>query len=102
MHTGKLVFAQLMEHAPLHTFRRCVAKYPGKYPTLSFSHRDQFLCMVFAQLTFRVAPSATKVTTVRFPPDCVAGFNRNGCPPSLRTAWPDSPESAPIPSLSEA
>jgi hypothetical protein len=53
MHAGKLVFAQLMEHVPLHTFRRCVAKYPGKYPTLSFSHLDQYLCMVFAQLTFR-------------------------------------------------
>ena len=53
MHTGKLVFAQLMEHVPLHAFRRCVAKYPGKYPTLSFSHLDQYRCMVFAQLTFR-------------------------------------------------
>jgi len=53
MHAGKLVFAQLMETLPLHTFRRCVAKYPGKYPTLSFSHLDRYLCMVFAQLTFR-------------------------------------------------
>ncbi|MCB1795540.1 MAG: IS4 family transposase [Candidatus Competibacteraceae bacterium] len=53
MHAGKLVFAQLMAHVLLHTFRRCVAKYPGKYPTLSFSHLDQYLCMVFAQLTFR-------------------------------------------------
>ena len=53
MHTGKLVFAQLMDHLPLHTFRRCVAKYPGRYPTLTFSHLDQFLCMVFAQLTYR-------------------------------------------------
>jgi hypothetical protein len=53
MHAGKLVFAPLMEHMPRHTFRRCVAKYPGKYPTLSFSHRDQYLCMVFPQLTCR-------------------------------------------------
>jgi len=53
MHSGKLVFAQLMDHLPLHTFRRCVAKYPGRYPTLKFSHLDQFLCMAFAQLTFR-------------------------------------------------
>jgi hypothetical protein len=53
MYTGKLVFAQLMEHLPLHTFRRCVAKYAGTYPTLTFSHLDQFLCMVFAQLTYR-------------------------------------------------
>ena len=53
MHTGKLVFAQLMDYLPLHTFRRCVAKYPGRYPTLTFSHLDQFLCMAFAQLTYR-------------------------------------------------
>jgi len=52
-HTGKLVFAQLMEHLPLHTFRQCVAKYPSRYPTLKFSHLDQFLCMAFAQLTYR-------------------------------------------------
>jgi hypothetical protein len=53
MHQGKLVFAQLMEHLPLHVFRRCVARYPSRYPTLKFSHLDQFLCMAFAQLTFR-------------------------------------------------
>ena len=53
MPTGKRVFAQLMDHLPLHTFRRCVAKYPGRYPTLTFSHLDQFLCMAFAQLTYR-------------------------------------------------
>jgi len=53
MHHGKLVFAQLVEHLPLHTFRRCVAKYSSRYPTLRFSHLDQFLCMAFAQLTFR-------------------------------------------------
>jgi hypothetical protein len=53
MYAGKLVFAQLMDHLPLHTFRRCVARYPSKYPLLSFSHFDQFLSMAFAQLTFR-------------------------------------------------
>ena len=53
MHSGKLVFAQLMAHLPLHTFRQCVAKYPSHYPTLTFSHLDQFLCLAFAQLTYR-------------------------------------------------
>jgi hypothetical protein len=53
MYGGKLVFAQLMGHLPLHTLRRCVARYPGRYPTLTFSHLDQFLAMAFAQLTFR-------------------------------------------------
>ena len=53
MYSGKLVFAQLMEYLPLHTFRRCVQRYPSKYPTKTFSHLDQFLCMAFAQLTYR-------------------------------------------------
>ena len=53
MHAGKLVSAQLMAHLPLHTFRQCVANYPCRYPTLTFSHLDQFLCLAFAQLTYR-------------------------------------------------
>jgi hypothetical protein len=53
MYSGQLVFAQLMEHLPLHTFRRHVRRYPSKYPTKTFSHLDQFLCMAFAQLTYR-------------------------------------------------
>lgn len=53
MYSGQLVFAQLMEHLPLHTFRRCMQRYPSKYPTKTFSHLDQFLCMAFAQLTYR-------------------------------------------------
>jgi len=53
MFVGKLVFAQVMDFLPLHTFRRCVARYPSNYPTKTFSHLDQYLCMAFAQLTFR-------------------------------------------------
>ena len=53
MYSGKLVFAQLMAYLPLHTFRRCVQRYPSKYPTKTFSHLDQFLCLAFAQLTYR-------------------------------------------------
>jgi hypothetical protein len=53
MFTGKLVFAQLMDFLPLHTFWRCVTRYPSSYPAKTFSHLDQFLCMAFAQLTFR-------------------------------------------------
>jgi hypothetical protein len=53
MPVGKLIFAQLMDFLPLHTFRRCVARYPANYPTKTFSHLDQYLCMAFAQLTFR-------------------------------------------------
>src|SRR6202162_6498851 len=53
MYVGKLVFAQLMDFLPLHAFRHCVARYPSNHPTKTFSHLDQYLCMAFAQLTFR-------------------------------------------------
>lgn len=53
MHQGKLVFAQLSEHLPRSEFRGIVSRHAGRYPTLSFSHWDQFLCMMFAQLTAR-------------------------------------------------
>lgn len=53
MNQGKLVFAQMMQHLPLTTFHRCVARYRGERKVQSFSCLDQFLCMAFAQLTFR-------------------------------------------------
>ena len=53
MHTGKLVFAQLMEHLPPMVFERCVTRYGGNHKVKSFTCRDQYLCMAFAQLTFR-------------------------------------------------
>ena len=53
MNQGKLVFAQLMRHLPLSTFRRCVARYQGEFKVQSFSCLDPFLCMAFAQLTYR-------------------------------------------------
>jgi hypothetical protein len=53
MHAGKLVFAQVMEFAPWHTFRRLVTKYDGDFNVRRFSCLDQFLCLAFAQLTYR-------------------------------------------------
>jgi hypothetical protein len=53
MNQGKLVFAQVMEHMPLTTFRRCVTRYQGEHKVKTFSCLDQFLCMAFAQLTYR-------------------------------------------------
>ena len=53
MHTGKLIFAQLMEHLPLTTFRRCVTRYGGHHKVKRFSCLDQYLSMAFAQLTYR-------------------------------------------------
>ncbi len=53
MFSGKIVFAQLMEFVPMHVFRRCVITYQGNYNVRTFSCLDQFLCMAFAQLTYR-------------------------------------------------
>ncbi|MBK7903758.1 MAG: IS4 family transposase [Proteobacteria bacterium] len=53
MHSGKLVFAQLTSHLPLSTFRRCVMAYGGEHKVKSFSCLEQFLCLAFAQLTYR-------------------------------------------------
>jgi len=53
MHLGKTVFAQLMDLIPGHEFRRCVDRYQGNYKVSTFSCWDQFLCMAFAQLTYR-------------------------------------------------
>jgi len=53
MYTGKLVFAQVMDHLPLRTFRRYVARHRGEHKVKRFSCLDQYLCMAFAQLTYR-------------------------------------------------
>jgi hypothetical protein len=53
MYSGKLVFAQLMDHLPAHTLRRCVQRYQGHYKVKQFSCIDQYRCMAFAQLTYR-------------------------------------------------
>jgi len=53
MDPGKLVFAQLMEFIPRRDFDACVGRYGGDRRPRGFSCRDQFLCLAFAQLTFR-------------------------------------------------
>lgn len=53
MYTGQLVFSQVMEHLPVHTFRRCVARYQGERYVKRFGCLDQYLVMAFAQLTHR-------------------------------------------------
>ena len=47
------VFSQVMEFLPQPAFRRCVARYRGNYKIQRFSCQDQWLCMAFAQLTYR-------------------------------------------------
>ena len=53
MFAGRTVFAQLIDHLPPHEFHKCVERYRGNYKFRGFSCLDQFLCLAFAQLTFR-------------------------------------------------
>ena len=61
MYTGKLVFAQVMEHMPMKVFRRCVQTYNGNHKVKSFSCLDQYLCMAFAQLAYRESLRETEI-----------------------------------------
>src|SRR5665647_3152084 len=53
MNMGTLVLAQIMEHLPRTTFGRCVARYGREHKFKTFSCLDHYLCMAFAQLTYR-------------------------------------------------
>jgi hypothetical protein len=53
MYTGRLVFSQLMDFLPMRQFHQCVNRYQGNRYMKSFSCLDQFLCMAFAQLSYR-------------------------------------------------
>ena len=53
MHSGRTVFAQVMDYVSKHEFRKCVRRYGGSYRVRKFSCFDQYLCMAFGQLTFR-------------------------------------------------
>ena len=53
MNFGQTIFSQLMDFLPTYEFHQCVDRYQGHYKVKSFSCWDQFLCMAFAQLTYR-------------------------------------------------
>jgi len=53
MNYGKLVFSQVTDHLPITALRKCVNRYQGDYKIKSFTCLDQYLCMAFAQMTFR-------------------------------------------------
>jgi hypothetical protein len=53
MNIGTTVFTQLLDFIPNYEFRQCIQRYNGNYKIKTFSCRDQFLCMAFAQLTYR-------------------------------------------------
>lgn len=53
MNDGRTIFSQLMDFLPRDEFYRCVKRYNGNHKIKTFSCRDQYLCMAFAQLTAR-------------------------------------------------
>ncbi|MDI9569283.1 MAG: IS4 family transposase [Pseudomonadota bacterium] len=53
MNIGKTVFAQVLEHLPRYEFNKCVKRYNGNRRVRRFSCYDQFLCLAFAQITYR-------------------------------------------------
>jgi hypothetical protein len=53
MHTGQTVFSQLIDFLPEYQFRTCVERYHGNRGLKGFSCWNHFLCMSFAQLTYR-------------------------------------------------
>jgi hypothetical protein len=50
---GQTIFSQIIDFLPKKRFRQCVKRYGGNYRVRSFTCFDQFLCMAFAQLTYR-------------------------------------------------
>jgi Domain of unknown function (DUF4372) len=53
MNKGRTIFAQVIDHLPVHEFKKCVIRYKGDSNPRGFSCWDQFLCLAFAQLTYR-------------------------------------------------
>ena len=53
MYQGRIVFSQLLDFLPRKSFRACVKRYNGNYRIRSLTCYEQFLCMAFAQLTYR-------------------------------------------------
>ncbi len=53
MHSGRTVFSQLLDFLPKHHLDICIRRYQGNHRVRTFSCFDQYLCMMFAQITYR-------------------------------------------------
>ena len=68
MHSTKILFSQLISFLPKYEFNKCVDRYRGNHKVKNFYCWDQFLCMAFAQITFRRSLRST-VTCLRARPN---------------------------------
>jgi len=73
MYTGQLVFSQVTDHLPMHTFRRCVQRYQGERHVKRFRCLDQYLSMAFAQPVF-VNKDVRSIIQAAFGP-----YDRSAC-----------------------
>ena len=61
MYTGRMVFSQVMDFLPKHEFNKWVDRYRGNCRMRNFTCLDPFLCMAFAQLTYRESLRETEI-----------------------------------------
>ncbi len=67
MYAGKLVFSRVMDHLPMHAFRRCVSRYQGERYVKQVRCLDQHLVMAFAQPTNSYADFAQVLIRIARP-----------------------------------
>ena len=53
MTENKTIFSQILDYLPVYDFNKCVNRYQGNYKIKTFTCRNHFYVMAFAQLTFR-------------------------------------------------
>ena len=61
MNTGRTILSQILEFISKYEFDKCVDKYDGNYRVRTFTCWEQFIVMVFAQLTGRGKPEGHRV-----------------------------------------
>lgn len=64
MNTGKLVFAQVMAHLPLTTFRRCVARYDGEHKVKHFTCLDQYVLVAILKKRLNLSASLYEILQI--------------------------------------
>lgn len=53
MNTGRSLLSQILTYIPKYQFDKIIEKFKGNYKAQEFSCWEQYVCMVFAQLTYR-------------------------------------------------
>jgi len=100
MFSGEYIFSQVMDHLPIHTFRKCVERYSGNRYVKSFNCFDQFLCMAFGQLTHRESLRDIDISVVTLLSVVPLKIGNNNCKPG--ETYRETPSICKIPTLYRA